>query len=210
MKLKMIPINRLALLCAAFCAAMLAFSHNANALRMPLPPTPALTIGDSHTLGYVFNGIPSGDALRTQYVNDLVFEYNQGHSSGFTFSASGQNYTLVNGSPAFGATLPGAVFDHNGTGNTGIDLGAVGTFTYLFAKYDGPNGGSVVWYVGNLGGLIDIPANGLLPGETYGLSGWTLFTGGTPPTSLPDGGTTVMLLGTALGALGMVRLYIMR
>jgi hypothetical protein len=195
MKITKIPTKKLALLCVATCAAMFAFSQNAN----------ALTIGDNQTLGYVFFGIPSGDAARTQYVNDLVFEYNQGHPSGFTFSASGQDYTLVNGSPAFGATLPGAVFDHNGTGNTGIDLGAVGTYTYLFAKYDGPNGGSAVWYVGNLGGLIDIPATGF---GAYGLSGWTLFTGGTPPTSLPDGGTTVMLLGAALGALGMARRFL--
>lgn len=204
MKINRIPTKKLAMLCVATCAAMFAFSQNAN----------ALTIGDNQTLGYVFFGIPSGDALRTQYVNDLVFEYNQGKPSGFTFSASGQNYTLVNGSPAFGATLPGAVFSQNGspgTGNTtSIDLGAMGTFTYLFAKYDGPNAGSAVWFVGNLSGIITIPNHGLLPGENYGLSGWTLFTGGTPPTSLPDGGATVMLLGTALGALGMVRRYIMR
>ena len=187
--------TKLAIVCAAVGALMFTFNNNAS----------ALTIGDGQTLGEVFYGIPSGDANRTQYVNDLVFEYNQGHPDGFTFSASGQDYILVHGSPAFGATLPGAVFDHNGTGNTGINLGAVGTYTYLFAKYDGPNQGSVVWYVGNLGGLQDIPADW----NGYGLSGWTLFTGGTPPTSLPDGGATAMLLGAALGALGMARRFLM-
>lgn len=194
------PTTKLALLCTAVCAAMFAFSHNAN----------ALTIGDNQTLGYVLYGIPSGDDARTQYVNDLVFEYNQGHTSGYTFTANGQNDTLVNGNPVFGATLAGAVFAMDGQGNqTSINLGAVGTYTYLFAKYDGPNAGSVVWYVGNLSGTITIPANGgPSPGDNYGLSGWTLFTGGTPPTGLPDGGTTVMLLGAALGALGMVRRYL--
>jgi hypothetical protein len=39
------------------------------------------------------------------------------------------------------------------------------------------------------------------PGKHYGLSGWTLFGPGVP--DVPDGGTTVMLLGTALGALGL-------
>ena len=187
--------TKLALVCAAVGALMFTFNNNAS----------ALTIGDGQTLGYVFYGIPSGDADRTQYVNDLVFEYNQGHPDGFTFSASGQDYTLVHGSPAFGATLPGAVFGHDGTGNTGINLGAIGTYTYLFAKYDGPNQGSVVWYVGNLGGPIDIPADW----NGYGLSGWTLFTAGAPPGSLPDGGATAMLLGAALGALGMVRRFLM-
>ena len=187
--------TKLAIVCAAVGALMFAFNNNAS----------ALTIGDAQTLGEVFYGIPSGDADRTQYVNDLVFEYNQGHPDGFTFTASGQNYTLVHGSPAFGATLPGAVFGLNGGPNDSINLGAVGTYTYLFAKYDGPNQGSVVWYVGNLGGTIDIPADW----NGYGLSGWTLFTGGTPPTSLPDGGTTAMLLGAALGALGMARRFLM-
>jgi len=187
--------TKLALVCAAVGALMFTFNNNAS----------ALTIGDGQTLGYVFYGIPSGDADRTQYVNDLVFEYNQGHPDGFTFSASGQDYTLVHGSSTFGATLPGAVFGHDGTGNTGINLGAIGTYTYLFAKYDGPNQGSVVWYVGNLGGPIDIPADW----NGYGLSGWTLFTAGAPPGSLPDGGATAMLLGAALGALGMVRRFLM-
>jgi VPDSG-CTERM motif len=36
------------------------------------------------------------------------------------------------------------------------------------------------------------------------LSGWTLFS--PDSVGVPDGGTTVMLLGAALGALGMARL----
>jgi hypothetical protein len=58
-------------------------------------------------------------------------------------------------------------------------------------------------YVGNLNGSIFIPATGL----GHGLSGWALFTaaGG----AVPDGGTTAMLLGAALGALGVVRRFLM-
>jgi hypothetical protein len=41
---------------------MLAFGHNAS----------ALTIGDTHELGYVWPGVPSGNAQRTIYVNHLV------------------------------------------------------------------------------------------------------------------------------------------
>jgi hypothetical protein len=72
-------------------------------------------------------------------------------------------------------------------------------YTYLFAKYDGPNYGSEVWYVGDLSGIISIPATA----GRYGLSGWTLFGPGVP--GVPDGGTTAMLLGAALGVLGMAR-----
>ena len=197
MKINLIPTNKLALLCTAVCAAMFAFSHNANA-------DATLTINDGQTLGDVFFGIPSGDVARTTYTNDLVGAYNALHPSGYTFSANGQNYTLINGSPAFGATLPTAVFAFNGSPTDTINLGpTAGVFQYLFAKYDGPNAGSVVWYVGNLTGVITIPQQW----AGYGLSGWTLFTG--PGGNIPDGGTTVMLLGAALGVLGMARRFLM-
>jgi hypothetical protein len=65
----------------------------------------------------------------------------------------------------------------NGTG-TAVDLGDGTLYSYLFAKYDGLNAGSEVWYVGNLSGIIDIPA---FWGQNA-LSDWTLFRGeGTPP-----------------------------
>src|SRR5262249_11742812 len=112
----------------------------------------------------------------------------------------GQDYHIVNGAPAFGASLPTAVFGHDGTG-TSVDLGS-GLYTYLFAKYDGPNQGSIVWYVGNLSGTITIPG---FWGQ-YQLSGWTLFGPGVP--GVPDAGTTAMLLGAALGALGMARRFL--
>jgi VPDSG-CTERM motif len=54
--------------------------------------------------------------------------------------------------------------------------------------------------------VVTIPGFGLA-GQHYGLSGWMLFGPGVP--SVPEGGTTVMLLGTALGALGMARRFLM-
>jgi hypothetical protein len=185
------PTKKLALLSAAFCAVMLAFSPNAS----------ALTFGDANDLGSVQFGIPSGDDFRTSYVNHLI-----DMAPGTSDSALGQTFTrsLANPGPGF-PNYPDAVFDHNGTG-TSIDLGDGTLYSYLFAKYDGPNAGSEVWYVGGLSGIVTIPGFGL-PGQEYGLSGWTLF--GPGGTSVPDGGTTVMLLGAALGALGMARRYLM-
>ena len=183
MKINIIRTTKLAMLCTAVCAAMLAFSPNAN----------ALTIGDTHEIGFVNFGIPSGDQDRTNYVNHLI-----GMGLGTQGDFQGQHFTRSNNN--FGP-LSTAVFHHNGTG-TSINLGAVGTYTYLFAKYDGPNYGSEVWYVGDLSGVITIPATA----GGYGLSGWTLFTAGGQ--GVPDGGTTVMLLGAALSALGMARRYI--
>jgi VPDSG-CTERM motif len=185
MKINTSLTNKIALLSAVFCAAMLAFNPNAR----------ALTIGDDHELGFVEFGIPSGDADRTAYVNHLI-----GMALGSQDDALGQHFTRSNND--FGP-LPTAVFALNGTG-TSIDLGAGGLYTYLFAKYDGPNFGAEVWYVGDLSGIITIPATA----GGYGLSGWTLFTGGG--NGVPDGGTTVMLLGAALGSLGMARRFLKR
>src|SRR6266487_2347281 len=114
MKLKMISSKKLAVLSAAFCAVMLAFSTNAS----------ALAIGDSQELGFVNFGIPSGDDARIAYVNHLI-----GMSLGTTDVALGQTFTRSNND--FGP-LPTAVFALNGTGTT-IDLGS-GLYSYLFAK----------------------------------------------------------------------------
>jgi hypothetical protein len=97
--------------------------------------------------------------------------------------------------------LPTAVFALNGTGTT-VDLGNSTLYSYLFAKYDGPKYGAEVWYVGNLSGIITIPATA----GGYGLSGWTLF--GPGGVNVPDGGATVMLLGAGLGAIGLARRFL--
>ena len=140
MKINFISTKKLALLCTAVCATMLAFSNNAG----------ALTIGDDHEIGFVEFGIPSGDQDRLNYVNHLI---TMGLNTQDDFS--GQHFTRSGND--FGALAPAVLTGHvNGT-STSIDLGAGGTYLYLFAKYDGPNYGSEVWYVGDLSGIITIP-----------------------------------------------------
>lgn len=155
------------------------------------PKASALTIGDNQELGFVQFGIPSGDADRTTYVNHLI-----NMVIGTTDSADGQTYTR---SSNFFGVLPAAVWAGNGT-STSIDLGS--GYLYLFAKYDGPNYGSEVWYVGNLSGTITIPATA----GGYGLSGWTLFNG----SRVPDGGSTIAFLGLALTAVELLRRAVSR
>ena len=177
----------IALVCAAFAGLA--------------PKVSALTIGDNRELGFVDFGIPSGDQDRVTYVNHLI-----GMALGTSDQADGQTYYRSNN--AF-SPLPAAVFDHNGGpsqgGNNQVDLGT-GGFLYLFAKYDGPNYGSEVWYVGGLTGIITIPAfaggNGMGSGQ-YGLSGWTLFTPGG--NTVPEGGSTIAFLGLALTAAELLR-----
>ena len=153
----------------------------------------ALSIGDPHELGFVNFGIPSGDADRLNYVNHLI-----AMALGTTDNALGQNFSRSNN--VFGS-LPTAVFAVDGTG-TDIKLGVGDQFSYLFAKYDGPNYGSEVWYVGDLSGMITIPANG--NGDKYGLSGWTLFGPGSV-APVPEPGSMLLLGSGVLGVAGVLR-----
>ena len=187
-KVNIIPIKKLVMLSAAFCAVMLPFSHNAS----------ALTIGDTHELGQVRPPVPEGDADITQYVNFMI---------GLPLGGSGHviigpHDALVTRSlNDFGPLPSPATLALRGTGIT-IDLGATaGVYDYLFAHYGGPGGGTAeVWFVGDLSGIITIPATGF---GGYGLSGWALFT--APGGAVPDGGATVMLLGITLGGMEAVR-----
>ena len=193
MKINMIPKENLAILSAAVCAVMLAVSQqNAS----------ALTIGDAHELGQVRPPVPEGDAAITQYVNFMI---------GLSLGGSGHvivgphNILVTRSMNDFGPLPSPATLALRGTGTT-IDLGATaGVFDYLFAHYGGPGGGTAeVWFVGDLSGIITIPATGF---GGYGLSGWALFT--APGGAVPDGGATVMLLGAALAAIGVARRFLM-
>ena len=201
MNTNLLPSRKIAGLLAAVCAVMLASANEAKAFRHPLPPFGNLAIGDGHELGTVTPAIPEGDADITQYVNFMI---------GLPLGGSGNvvigpHTNLVTRSMNdFGQLCSPAVLALRGTG-TSIDLGAQGTYAYLFAHYGGPGGGfAEVWYVGDLSGTISIPAIG----NGHGLSGWALFTCGMQ--GVPDGGATVMLLGAALGVLGITRRFLVR
>ena len=153
-----------------------------------------------HELGQVTPATPEGDADITQYVNFMI---------GLSLGGSGHviigphDDLVTRSMNDFGSLPSPATLALRGTG-TNVNLGALGTYDYLFAHYGGPGGGfAEVWYVGNLGGMITIPAMG----NGHDLSGWALFT--APSGGVPDGGTTAMLLGAALGALGLVRRFLM-
>jgi hypothetical protein len=178
MKVNLIPTKKLPLLFAAFCAAMLAFSHNASAVTN-------LTGGDGHYLGLAAGGLqppPPGDIVNT-LIGMAVNTYVLG-IDGFDIYRSGNDF----------GSLPPAVFALSGTGAK-ITIGS-GVYSYLLATYrSGEIFSAGVWYIGNLNGQVRIPE--------FGLIGWTLFGPGVP--GVPDSGTTVMLLGAALGALGTAR-----
>src|SRR5215475_3354409 len=202
MKINVIPTNKLAMLSAVACAVMLAFTNSARADTDLGFFDPVTQTGDTHVVGTVSPVAPADADARATYINFLItLAPNQTAAHDFGQPLGVQNFyrttNLFGSLPQASAT--GSISSVPGNPSTTIDLNALGTFTYLFAKYDGQNDNSVVWNISGLTGVLTIPAFGPLG---YGLSGWILL---GPTGTVPDGGTTVMLLGAALGALGMAR-----
>jgi hypothetical protein len=174
--------------------AALAFACVMGTLSQSSAVNTVLTIGDAHDLGLIDPNHPADPVSSAGFIDTLLA---QPLNSGPTII--GANAFTRTGNDPLGGVYPAAEFAVDlGAQNLNIDLGT--GFQYLLGKYDGPNFGSVVWFVGDLTGLIDIPATG----GGFGLSHTFLFNG-VPPPGVPDGGTTLMLLGSALACLGVLR-----
>ncbi|MEY3608628.1 MAG: hypothetical protein RLZZ447_1416 [Verrucomicrobiota bacterium] len=141
------------------------------------------------------NSVPgdAGSATVLSWLNDLITTYN------------GEN-TPALPSPA---TLS---FDSNEDApmagypdNTGTAIAMpMGTYEYLVLKWGGgfTPGAFSAYYIGGMTGTWTFNS----PNDRD-LSGYRLYDADTPP-SVPDGGTGVMLLGAALGLLGLIRRWI--
>jgi VPDSG-CTERM motif len=176
-----------------------------------------------YLLGTVVPGtLNGGQAARDAYMTNVLLGMTLGtqgdpNNDGSLFSRTtwpgGGTATAANAT----ALTAGQLDIQNGIIN--IDLNHYGTFTYLVAAYDGPNGGVAVYNISGLTGTIQLyayahpelngsgqPTGNLISGPSgnYFITTVTLLN----PTSAPDGGATVMLLGAALGALGVARRYL--
>jgi hypothetical protein len=173
---------------------------------------------DDYLIGTVIPGIlGSGQAARDAAMTNTLLGMTLGDQTGTWGSTSDPLYSRTTwdttGYPA--ATATGAVLGSGiPDGGPTLTITLLNTFTYLVVAYDGPNAGVAVFDISSLaiGDQIvlaryarpDTGTHGDLVQDTfYRMTSWTLLN----PTSVPDGGATVMLLGVALGALGMVRRY---
>lgn len=189
-------IPKLVLGSVAVCALMLAFTPNAKAVTN-------LDFGSA--VGTVTPGAPADEAAEASYINFMI-ALGLGGSGDFAGQHITRSMNVFANLPTANAT--GAIRNNSPVNDNGlvhIDLGAVGTYSYLYAKYDGQNDLTQVWYVGDLGGEITIP---FLGPEGHAMSHYTLFVAGG--NGVPDGGTTLMLLGMAFGSLGMARRFLKR
>ena len=169
----------------------------------------AITIVDlSHYGVATFNPFIIPSVVNNSYVQNAITTFNGG-----TPTADGETYTKTQGSLTPNAPLPdslslgGNVTVDNGPLSFNIDLGATGAGNYLLAGWDGPQGIHAVYYIGGLTGIIslnnDIPGNNSdgQPFSRKGLSNYWLSGG----SNVPDGGSTLALLGFALTGVGLLR-----
>jgi len=156
-----------------------------------------LSIGDSRDLGLISKNQPADPVSSTGFLNILL---GQGLGTG-PITIGANDYTRTLNDPLAG-NYPSAVFALDLGAVTTIDLGA--GYTYLLAKYDGQNWGSEVWYVGGLTGSITIPLYG--NGNQYAVSHVYLFN--PSGNTVPEGGMSLLLLGTAVGAVFVGRRFV--
>jgi hypothetical protein len=152
--------------------------------------------GSTGVVGTIRSGEPASIADEVAYANwllglgaDVTDVHNFGNPQDpYTFKTS---LIVYNGS----VSAIGAMQDDQNLSGSG--------WMYVLAKYDGPNGGDVLWYVGGAAFTLPDDSFGLWvnkAGEGYALSHWTGF----GSTQVPDGGMTALLLALGLAAITAV------
>ena len=168
------------------------------------------------------NGQAQRDAAMTNELIGIGSLGGQTTIDGGLYSRSFNSFgslPAANGQPGSGFVLGTSIAE--GTTPVTVNLGT--GFQYLVVAYDGPNGSAAIYNVAGLTGSVDLfryakreldgngdPTGNLLGSNSaaqgyFKMTGWTLL---NPTGAVPDGGTTVMLLGMAFGALGMARRFL--
>ncbi|MDR3556215.1 MAG: PEP-CTERM sorting domain-containing protein [Syntrophobacteraceae bacterium] len=156
-----------------------------------------LTYGDSNFVGIINPDNPANPANEGAAITELIgLPLNGvGTSGGNTVTRSGITFT-----PALPTvfTIP-----TNASYTTTTVTGLTGS-GYVAAKYDGPNAGSLVWYVSDLSQGIQVELNwnpsdptNLNPNK-YQLSGINVFSASSVPEP-----STLLLFGAGLLGLGL-------
>jgi hypothetical protein len=149
----------------------------------------ALSLSDA--LGTVVSGEPADPPSEVTYINNLL---GMGVNSAAVIAGHSYNHFGIDTS-----LMPAAVAAGGVKNETGSNTVNVTGFTYLLGKYDGPNGGDIIWNVANLSGSQTIPSTFM----GLGLSHWSLYN--PTGTSVPDGGATMALLGFSLLCVEILR-----
>jgi len=155
----------------------------------------ALSVGDAFYLGQIVNGAPASGPNEVSYINFLN-DLAAGATSIQIPAGTGEFYDRVSSTVA--GPFPDATTTGGQNGLSPVASVNASGYQYILGKY---GGNSLVWY--NAAGFS---SSEVLPGAPPGsdaLSHISLYNPTT--TQVPDGGTTLVLLGSVLACLGFVR-----
>jgi hypothetical protein len=190
---------------AAVCLAAV----GARAATVTLTVDPNVTSPGTvpFVLGDVNPGLPADDASKAAMINNMITLALGGHDIVTIGPQVNDVYRSLNPFSLLPTVTANDVATQTQDGGNVTTIADNG-FYYLAAKYDGPNGATEVWDIGSLptGTTIIIPENAFgLNNNQYGLSGWALMdytpdNPNLPPQGgpVPDGGSTLALLGFAI------------
>lgn len=171
-----------------------------------------LSYGDSHFIGVVVSGEPASLDNEAVYVNNLIDQ-----SAGSSTTIAGHVYDRTD-STFDCSGCPDATSSDAFQGGTATTIDVSDGWTYIIGKYDGPNGGDLVWYIAGLTS-VTIPSEWGPSRTQYGLSHYALFNPTEGPGDGPSEGPTegpgdgpsegpapepasLLLFGSALSAFG--------
>lgn len=176
---------------AVCMAGLLALPFQASAIQ--------LLVGDAHYVGAIVDGGPPGGgdpSNEFKWLHELIV-VGAGLSAP---SANPAGEDLDRTDSTLGGILPAALADNKSEPAQGTYIIGADSL-YLLGKYGEsfPGGqASHVWYLGNLAVGTEVT----LPGLGGPLSHDTIFTGNR---NVPDGGTTLLLLGAAMTGFASLR-----
>jgi hypothetical protein len=165
----------------------------------------SLAYGDSYFVGYVVPPEPANQDNEQKYLANLI-----------TISAGSSgtigDYTYDRTDSSIGSLPDPSSYSYIKYESAPTDLlfNSDGS-AYILGKYDGPNGGDVLWLISySAGSEFTIPQKWGPGGKSYGLSHtsifWTNTDGPGPgPTPVPEP-TSLLLLGAGLAGLGIAAL----
>ena len=173
----------------------------ARATTVALSVDPNLPPGTTaYVLGAANPGTPADAVDQTGFVNGILGLPLGGSGTVMAVSSS-QTDSIYRSLNVFSG-LPTSATSANNIGGSGnmTSISILAGYDFLVAKYDGQNGGTEVWFVGGLvGDTVTIPQNAFGDGNNqYGLSGTTLLEGSPSTPPVPDGGSTLALLGLGI------------
>ena len=194
-------IKKLTVIAGVFVISM--FGSNASALTLASPGV----VGAVH--GQPGSSDVASETIIGQFILDMLMNTtdSNGPAAGGGGGVGGCNISTAVNCYATSAT------EYSGTltaanNSTGTPQGAEHDFTvdagfeYALAKYDGPNGGYVLFFLGGAATALPDPSSPLWgTGGQYQISHFTTFNA----TSVPDGGLTAALLGLSMFGLGVAK-----